>query len=56
MKFFAGFLVAMAVTVAWQTSVLSGEGTSPAMQEAIDAVKQENAAAGRDPIDPGDCD
>ena len=56
MKFFAGFLVALAVTIVWQTSVLSGEETNPAVQKAMDTVQQENEAAGRVPFEPGDCD
>jgi 23S rRNA A1618 N6-methylase RlmF len=56
MKFFAGFLVALAVTIVWQTSVISGEKTNPAVQQAIDAVQQESQAADREPFEPGDCD
>ena len=56
MKFFAGFLVALAVTIVWQTTVISGEEANPVAQKAIDTVQQENQAAGRAQFEPGDCD
>ena len=56
MKFFAGILVALAMTIAWQTSVLSGQEPDFAAQQAADDIQSENRGAGREPFDPGDCD
>ena len=54
MKFFAGFLAAFAITIAWQTSVLSGEGTSDPVivDTAVTAVRLSDAA-GRVPTETG---
>jgi threonine/homoserine efflux transporter RhtA len=56
MKFFIGIFVALAATIVWQTSVISGEKAGASPQQAVEAVQQENQEAGRVPIDPGDCD
>ena len=56
MKFFAGFLVALTVTIVWQTSVISGEETGPAMQDTNDTVQQEYMANGRVPFRPAGLD
>ncbi len=56
MKFLAGLVLALAVTITWQTSVLSKEKTSAAMQQSIDQVQQENIGAGRVSFDEADCD
>jgi len=56
MKLLVGLVLALAVTVAWQTSVLSGEKAGAAMQQSIDRVQQENIGAGRVSFDEADCD
>ncbi len=56
MKFLLGLVLALAVTIAWQASVLSEEKTDASLQQAIDQVQQENLGAGRVSFDEADCD
>ena len=56
MKFFVGIFVALAATIVWQTSVISGEKAGASPQRAIEAVQQKIQETGRVAIDPGDRD
>ncbi len=56
MKFLFGLGLALAATIVWQTSVLSKEKAAESTTQTIAQVQQENAAAGRVPIDQADCD
>lgn len=57
MKFLIGLVVALTVTIAWQTSVLSQEETRNAStQQTVEQIQQENVGAGRVAFDDADCD
>ncbi len=56
MKFLLGLVVALAITIAWQTSVLSQEkATTAHTSSSMERMQQENEAAGRVPYE-GDCE
>jgi len=55
MKFLLGLTFALAATIAWQTSVLSGEDHG-VMSETVKQVQAENRQAGRVSFDEEDCD
>jgi hypothetical protein len=56
MKLLFGLMVALAITIAWQTSVLSEEEQGQIQGQQTEQIQRENAAAGRVPLDDADCD
>ena len=49
-------MLALAATIAWQTSVRSENEPIPAMGKDVDNIQQENRQAGRTSFDEEDCD
>ena len=56
MKYFLILMIALSLTLAWQTSVHANSGTEDTVAAEAKRIAEENKQAGRVPFTEEDCD